>query len=146
MLTPLTPLNAEVSQVAGEPAPAKHAYARIERPVLISLVQSMPDCQSAVLTCLTWHAARQQRFARGEYAGKFVARLSGKQLAKMTGRPLRTVRHSLRRLLEAKLIERVGVGPGRTAVFMPSLQEAPPAPQCCGAPREAAASAVAVAQ
>jgi hypothetical protein len=46
----------------------------------------------------------------------------------VTGRPLRTVRHSLMRLLEAKLIERVGVGPGRTAVCAPTLRVAPPEP------------------
>jgi hypothetical protein len=131
-LTPLTPQNGGGLERTGEPDTSKHAYARIERPVLISLVRSMPDCQSAVLACLTWQAARQQRFSRGQYAGKFVARLSGKQLAQMTGRPLRTVRHSLKRLLEARLIERLGVGPGRTAVCAPTLREAAPAPECCG--------------
>src|SRR5260370_22041723 len=132
MLMPLTPQSDGVLARAGETDTSKHSYARIERSVLVSLVRSMPDCQSAVLACLTWQAARQQRFSRGQYAGKFVARLSGKQLARMTGRPLRTVRHSLMRLLEAKLIERVGVGPGRTAVCAPTLRVGPPEPECSG--------------
>jgi hypothetical protein len=127
----LTPLNAGDLGITGGRDPARQSYARIERPMLISLVRSMPDCQSAILLCITWQAARQQRFSRGQYAGKFVARLSGKQLAQMTGRPLRTVRHSLKRLLEASLIERLGVGPGRTSVFAPTLRVAPPAPECC---------------
>jgi hypothetical protein len=131
MLMPLMPLSDDPLERAGEPDTSKNGYARIERSILVALVRSMPDCQSAVLACLTWQAARQQRFSRGKYAGQFVARLSGQQLARMTGRPLRTVRHSLKRLLEARLIERLGVGPGRTAVCAPTLRVAPSSPECC---------------
>jgi hypothetical protein len=77
----------------------------------------MGDGESAVLVCLAWQAARQGRLRRGRHAGRFVARLSGAQLAKMSGRCLRTVRHVLRALRRAGRIVQEDQGPGRTALY-----------------------------
>jgi hypothetical protein len=88
---------------------------------MIALAHSMPDSQSAVLACLVWQASLHERLARGPLAGRFVARLSGAQLADMTGRPLRTIRHALRRLTEEGVIHREQSAPGRKAVYAPSL-------------------------
>src|SRR5436309_1970370 len=122
MRVPLTPLSDGGMETPSPLGNSKQSYARIEEPVLIALAQAMPDCQSAILTCLTWQAARQQRFSCGLYAGQFVARLSGPQLARMTGRPLRTVRHALSRLKRAGRVRAARPGPGKTAVYSPVLE------------------------
>jgi hypothetical protein len=77
----------------------------------------MPDAQSAVLLCLAWQASLQERMSYGPHAGRFLARLSGPQLAEMIGRPLRTVRHALRRLKESARICNEQPGAGSKAVY-----------------------------
>jgi hypothetical protein len=57
----------------------------------------------------------------GANAGKAVARLSGRQLADMTDRPLRTVRYALNRLTKAAVISRVDAAAGRKAVYVINL-------------------------
>ena len=102
----------EVSDgLAGKP------YAVFERERLIELAQVMPDTRSAVLLCLAWQAARQEALKRGPDAGQPVARLSGPQLAQMTGRSLRTVRYALSRLQEAGTITCDKREPGKTAAY-----------------------------
>jgi hypothetical protein len=115
----LTPICAgPVDLTAGS---SDQPFAVITKPLLLSLLRGMPDCQSAVLTCLTWHAARQERLQRGAHARRFVARLSGPQLAVMTGRALRTVRHALRNLKASGVIRRNVNGGRETAVYVPCL-------------------------
>jgi hypothetical protein len=97
--------------------PAGEQFARLAHGRLVGLVRAMPDAQSAVLACLVWSAARQELLAHGPWAGQFVARASGPRLASLTGRPLRTVRHALRRLTQAGRIRRVTPIAGHTAVY-----------------------------
>lgn len=78
---------------------------------VVELAHAMPDAQSAVLFCLTWQACHQERMKHGPHAGQFVARLSARQLADMTGRPQRTVRFALRRLRQRGIVRNLaGVG------------------------------------
>src|SRR5262245_2112904 len=77
----------------------------------------MPDAQSAVLLCLTWQACFQQRMEYGPLAGQALAKLSGPQLAEMTGRPIRTVRHALRRLKQATRIKNEQSAAGKKGVY-----------------------------
>jgi hypothetical protein len=117
----LTPIDQALPDPPSRPPGPGQAFARVDRQRLVALARSMPDCQSAVLACLVWQAARQERLHRGRHAGQFVARLSGAQLAEMTHRPLRTVRHGLARLTRAGIIRREGAAPGRTAVYALNL-------------------------
>jgi hypothetical protein len=94
------------------------AYALVPVGRLVKLVRAMPDSQSAVLVCLAWQASLQERLRRGPFAGKPVARLSGRQLAEMTGRPLRTVRYALARLIEAGTVRNECTLPGRKAIYV----------------------------
>jgi hypothetical protein len=122
----LTPVSSSLPDCLSQPSVSRQPYARIDRRRLVALAAAMPDCQSAVLACLAWQASLQERLARGPYAGQFVARLSGARLAKMTGRPLRTVRHALSRLTSAGVIRRVNTASGKTAVYALKLVEPQP--------------------
>ena len=124
MQSTLKPIGVGLDDCLSGKVKKKWSYAQIDRDKLLSLVRTMPDCQSAVLTTLVWQASRQERFAQGEYAGHFVARLSGKQLADMTCRPLRTIRHALQRLTAVGAIKRFNAAPGKTAVYALSLRTA----------------------
>jgi hypothetical protein len=117
----LTPLSSGVAQCLGLAPPRKQTYARVDRSRMVAVARLMPDCQSAVLACLMWQASRQERLVRGPLAGQFVARLSGAQLATMTGRRLRTIRHALRRLTDENVIRRVDAAAGRTAIYSLNL-------------------------
>jgi hypothetical protein len=97
-----------------DPGPA---FAIIERNLLVALARVSPDAQSAVLLCLAWQASFQKRMERGPLAGRLVAKLSGQQLAEMTGRPIRTVRHALRRLTQSGRIKNEQAGQGKKAVY-----------------------------
>jgi hypothetical protein len=92
-------------------------FAVICRERLIDLAHTMPDAQSAVLLCLVWQAALQERLNRGTHAGAPVARLSGSELVEMTGCPLRTVRYALRKLRQASVIYHEEEAPGKKAVY-----------------------------
>lgn len=118
----LTPLSSGVEQCLGSAPARNQPFARVDRSRMVALARLMPDCQSAVLACLLWQASRQERLKRGPLAGQFVARLSGVQLATMTRRPLRTVRHALRRLTDEGVICRVAAAPGRTAIYALNLE------------------------
>jgi hypothetical protein len=100
-----------VKQLSDQP------FAVLERHRLEELARTLPDAQSAVLLCLTWYAARQERLKRGAHAGKCIARLSGPQLADITGRPLRTIRYAISTLRRCGVIEPLSTGPGKTAVY-----------------------------
>jgi hypothetical protein len=89
----------------------------LDRDQIVNLARVMPDAQSAVLLCLAWQAALQERLHHGPDAGQRVARLSGRQLAEMTGRSLRLVRYALSRLKLAGIIEPTSAGPGRKATY-----------------------------
>lgn len=117
MRSRLTPIASGLGGSLTPPPSGGRPFARIDRRRMIALARSMPDCQSAVLACLVWQASLQERLVRGPLAGRFVARLSGTQLAEMTGRPLRTVRYSLRRLTAKGLIRREHPAPGKKAVY-----------------------------
>src|SRR5262245_43264928 len=80
------------------PPTTPRGYATVTKDRAVQLSRAMPDCQSAVLLLLAWQATLHEKMKRGRFAGKAVASLSGSQLAEMTGRPLRTVRHALRTL------------------------------------------------
>ena len=82
----------------------------------------LESTESAILAILAWQASRQERLVRGPLAGQFVARLSGSQLAEMVHRPLRTIRHALRRLTDDGVIRRVTATPGRTAIYALHLE------------------------
>jgi hypothetical protein len=100
--------------------PLTQQFAIVDRRVLVALVRAMPDSQSAVLACLVWQASRHQRLTWGPYAGRYLARLSGAQLASMTGRHIRTVRHALSRLTTQGHITRETPRSGRTALYVPT--------------------------
>jgi hypothetical protein len=93
------------------------AFAIIERDLLVALARVSPDAQSAVLLCLAWQASFQKRMERGPLAGQLVAKLSGQQLAEMTGRSIRTVRHALSRLTQTGRIKNDQAGHGKKAVY-----------------------------
>jgi len=113
-------MNLEPIQIgidAEEPGSKTLSFAIVDRAEMTALACAMPDCQSAVLFCLTWHTLIQERMHRGPLAGKRLARVSGMELANLTGRPLRTVRDALAKLKEAGLIELASRSVGRTAVY-----------------------------
>jgi hypothetical protein len=118
----LNPIEVGLGPVPAGASPGQ-AFARLGRDVLVAMARAMPDCQSAVLACVVWQAARQQLLRKGPLAGRFVGRLSGPQLVEMTGRPIRTVRHALRRLKESGRIKREATGVGRSAVYIPALRD-----------------------
>jgi hypothetical protein len=119
----LTPIASGLEACASEPTGDSRPYALIYQNRIVALARAMRDCQSAVLACLTWHASRQERLKLGPLAGRFLARLSGAQLAEMAGRPLRTVRHALSRLSKSGVLRRDGGAPGRTAVYELNLSD-----------------------
>jgi hypothetical protein len=96
-------------------------YALFDKELLLDLAQAMPDAQSAVLLCLAWQAARQARLHHASNAGQSVARLSGPQLAQLTGRPLRTIRHALRSLKQVGRVDAVSSDPGQTTTYRLNL-------------------------
>lgn len=98
-------------------------YARFDRRQLEVLARAMPDAQSAVLLCLAWHAARQARLHRGEYAGQFVARVSARELAELIDRAIRTVRYALKALKQNGLIDSENRGPGKKGAFRVTMLE-----------------------
>jgi len=120
----LTPLASGVEECGRKPSPGSQSFARVGRSRLVALARLMPDCQSAVLTCLLWMASRQERMRFGPYARRFLARLSGTQLAEMTGRPLRTIRHALSQLTKSGAIRREDMAPGKKAVYALDLPAA----------------------
>jgi hypothetical protein len=93
------------------------SFAIFERELLVALARVMPDAQSAVLLCLAWQASFQKRMEYGPFAGQAVAKLSGPQLAEMTGRPIRTVRHALSRLRHATRIKNEQSGAGKKGIY-----------------------------
>lgn len=107
---------------APDPEPTCEPYARIDRNRLIRLAHALPDSISAVLLCVEWHAARQARLQRGDYARQYVARVSAKALATETGFTERTIRTALKRLKRTGAIEVVSVPAGKTAVYKPILR------------------------
>jgi hypothetical protein len=110
----LTPLETN-PLITPSPRPSG-SYAVLTKDRAKALVRAMPDCQSAVLTCLVWQASLHEKMRQGPFAGRPVASLSGSQLSVMTGRPLRTVRHALRRLSECGLVVKATL-PGRKAIY-----------------------------
>jgi hypothetical protein len=124
MWTRVEPDGAEQDQRRG--SGVSRRYAMMDQDLMISLAKMMPDAQSAVLLCMVWTIARQQRLKRGPDAGSPVARLSARQLADMSGRPLRTVWHALRQLKNASLIAQEATEPGRKAAYRPTGTSANP--------------------
>jgi len=112
-LTPLE-LPAQLTAIAG-------GYAMISCERMAALAFAMPDSKSAVLFCLTWKAARQERMNLGQNAGQCVARISASKLASITGFSLRTVQWALAALKAAELIELDYEAPGRTNVYRLNL-------------------------
>jgi hypothetical protein len=96
---------------------ANGTFAILNRQQLVALARSMSDARSAVLFCLAWDAARRERLGRGPNAGRFVARLSGPELAALTGHCLRTVRYALSRLRHAGHIVSETPAPGKKALY-----------------------------
>jgi hypothetical protein len=92
-------------------------FAIIERDLVVALARAMPDAQSAVLLCLVWQASFQSHMKAGPLAGQFLARLSGPELAEMTARPIRTIRHALSRLRQARRIQKEQRGAGKKGVY-----------------------------
>lgn len=112
-LTP-TPL----AEAAGAiPPPELGGYATLTRTRVVRLARAMPDCQSAVLLLLAWQATLHEKMRRGRLAGRTAASLSGAQLAAMTGRPLRTIRHALRRLSAGQLVSKEAGPSGRKNTY-----------------------------
>jgi hypothetical protein len=74
-------------------------------------------CQSAVLLLLAWQATLHEKMKRGRFAGRAEASLSGAQLSEMAGRPLRTVRHALSRLVAGDRIRKGEVAAGRKNTY-----------------------------
>ena len=111
-------------------APASRgSFALIGHEEMTALAHAMPDAQSAVLWCLAWHAAINARMSRGPLAGQQVAKVSASALAKITGRPIRTMYDALSKLQDHDLIQNVEDRPGRTAVYrltLRTLQARPP--------------------
>jgi hypothetical protein len=118
MPSQLTPIPVIVdAEVVSQPPTTPVAYATLTKERLLRLARAMPDCQSAVLMVLVWHAIRNAKMKRGGLAGRTVASVSGGQLAGMTGRPLRTIRHALSKLLACHLISKVPTAAGRKNIY-----------------------------
>ncbi len=100
----LTPIDLEIVAEVHSSAPTKILFAMITRNRVEQLARAMPDGQSAILACLLWQASLHERMRLGQFAGRLLASMSGPQLAKMTGRDLRTIRHCLNRLTAKGLV------------------------------------------
>jgi hypothetical protein len=123
MLQPISPEPA-----AGLPSDERKGrppFAIFEHGLLVALSRAMPDAQSAILFCLAWQASLQKKMLRGPLAGQALAKLSGPQLAEITSRPIRTVRHALSRLRKAMVISNEQSGAGKKGVYR--LSFVPPA-------------------
>jgi hypothetical protein len=129
MKSRLEPIADGIETLPVEPA-SSVSFAVFKRPEMIALARSIPDAQSAVLFCLQWHAALQQRMHRGPLAGQQVARVSAGTLTKITEFSIRTVRYALSKLQQRHLIKNVESRPGRTAIYQLTLHknrtQAPP--------------------
>ncbi len=99
------------------------SYATLSRARVLCLARTTPDCQSAVLLLLVWQATLHEKMKRGRLAGRLAASLSGNQLADMTARPLRTVRHALQRLTAAKLLVKECVAGRKNTYTLPFLAQ-----------------------
>lgn len=101
------------------PTKSRHSggFATIPKDRVLRLARTMPDCQSAILVLLTWHATLNEKMTKGRCAGQTLASLSGKQLAEMTRRPLRTIRHSLRQLVSSHRIAKEPVAAGHKNMY-----------------------------
>lgn len=103
----------------------RKAFAILDRRELVSLARAMPDAQSAILLCLAWQAAYQSKMKLGPLAGLAVARLSGADLSEMTNRPIKTVRHAIRRLKEAAIVHSEPNAPGKKTTYRLNLPTSP---------------------
>lgn len=112
MTVKLEPVSLPLAQAGTE-----STFAIIDRSQMTSLARAMPDCQSAVLVCLAWHGAVQVKMKRGKFAGQQVARVSVSEIARLIGRPKRTVQHALAVLKDNGLVVKVMDRPGQTAVY-----------------------------
>jgi len=92
------------------------AFAVLSRSRLLVLSQALPT-SAAVLLCLEWHAARQERMSLGLLARQRVCRISASSLSEITGKTIRTVRGALATLKKNGLIEAVTTMPGKTAIY-----------------------------
>jgi DNA-binding transcriptional ArsR family regulator len=101
--------------------PGGESFAHLGRAAMTALARSMPDAQSAVLFCLAWHATINLRMQHGPLTGQLVARVSARELRKITLCPIRTVRHALRRLRDNHLIHNEESRRGRTAIYRLTL-------------------------
>lgn len=110
----LTPIAEGITPLPN--APANESFAVIGRAEMTALAHAMPDAQSAVLFCLSWHAALNERMRQGPLAGRRVARASVGLLGRITGRPVRTVKDALKKLRDSGLILRES-RPGQTSVY-----------------------------
>jgi hypothetical protein len=129
MKSRLEPIADGIETLPVEPA-SSVSFAIFKRPEMVSLARSIPDAQSAVLFCLQWHAALQQRMRRGPLAGQQVARVSAGTLAEITECPVRTVYAALSKLQKRHLIQNIESRPGLTAIYRLTLHknrtQAPP--------------------
>lgn len=114
MPSKLRPIESGWQTVGAESA--GETFAILERSRLELLARSMSAC-SAVLICLEWYSALQQKMSRGPLAGQRVARVSAGTLIEITGRPLRTIRWALAELKRKGLIETVENEAGKTAIY-----------------------------
>lgn len=112
----LEPIGEGLQAASGERT-VVGSFAIINRAEMVAMTRAMPDSQSAILFCLAWHAAISIRMRRGPRAGRHVARVSVGTLAKLSGRPVRTVQYALHKLRAAGVIERENTWPGRTSVY-----------------------------
>ena len=113
----LIPIDLEIDTEVPSSAPPKTLYAMMTRTRIEQLARAMPDGQSAILACLLWQASLHERMRLGPFAGRLLASMSGPQLAKMTGRDLRSVRHSLNRLTVKGLVFKEKSSAGRKNIY-----------------------------
>lgn len=90
----------------------------LSRPKLIRLLRAIRDAQASVLLGLVVIAGRNRLQDDGPSHGLPVAHVSGAELAALTGKPLRTVRHALTRLKASGSILNAGAEGGRRASYM----------------------------
>lgn len=110
-LTPLEePILGNVSHDDGE------TFAVLHRSRLLALAKVL-STSAAVLLCIEWQSALQERMTLGPLAGQRVSRISARSLAQITGKAMRTVRWALAELKRKKLIETVAAEPGKVAVY-----------------------------
>ena len=130
MRSQLTPLDTGPSVIAS--SRPSSSYALLTKDRAVALARAMPDCQSAVLTCLAWQASLHERMHLGRFAGRTVASLSGKQLHEMTARPLRSVWYALQRLTERGLVVKTPQPGHKTIYELPCLSVSCPEPTDLG--------------